>query len=92
MARSGVIRLAFYGIGPNGDFNAGIQCVECDMLLEWSEQDCWWECPECRFEVTPTEALFLGKKAIKALKVFNKDQKKKGGKVTWRMLKGKGSK
>ena len=59
------------------------ECFPCDELMLWMSEERWWQCPNCSYELTPSEAEELLQLALLRLELRLMDVRKKRGKGRW---------
>jgi hypothetical protein len=59
------------------------ECFPCEALMLWREEQGWWQCPECSYELTPAEAEELLHLALLRLELRVMDVRRKQGKGRW---------
>jgi hypothetical protein len=67
----------------DGSHVAVFKCETCEDVLRWQPNGCWWECPECLYELRPEESVRLASSLKLALKTLDKDARRKAGRWVW---------
>lgn len=55
------------------------ECSTCLEKMDWDASRGWWNCPDCGYEVTVSEAQEIALKLTQAVKYLNTDVRRKSG-------------